>query len=145
MLPGEYRKAEEGRYNKNMNLSRLAANRVVGEVTVHYRKAHIITMAENKMKGKIEKLHQEYASLGKLNPERKCDNPKMKLFLDKLHKTMPFWPRDVEKRMEDSKEGNKEVEKIVIDEDLEFLKSMMMDRDASYLSQDKIPSILVGY
>ena len=48
MLPGEYRKSEEGRYNKNMNLSRLAANRVVGEVTVHYRKAHIITMAENK-------------------------------------------------------------------------------------------------
>ena len=40
--------------------------------------------------------------------------------------------------MEDSKERNKEVEKIVIDEDLEFLKSMMMDRDASYCSQDKV-------
>ena len=50
VLPGEYRKAEEGRYNENMNLSRLAANHVVGEVTVHYRKAYIITMAENKMK-----------------------------------------------------------------------------------------------
>ena len=61
-----------------MNLSRLAANYVVEEVTVHYRKAHIITMAENKMKHKVLKLHQEYASLRKLNPERRCDNPKMK-------------------------------------------------------------------
>ena len=85
VLPGEYRKAEEGRYNKNMNLYRLA----VGEVTVQYRKAHI-TMTENKMKHKILKLHQEYASLRKLSPERRCDKPKMKEFQDKLHKTMPF-------------------------------------------------------
>ena len=41
--------------------------------------------------------------------------------------------------MEDSKEGNKEVEKIVIDE-LAFFKSMMMDRAVSYCSQDKITS-----
>ena len=102
-------------------------------------------MAEHKMKGKVEKLHQEYASLGKLNPERRFDNPKMKQFQNKLHKTMPFWPRDVEKRMEDSKEGNEEVEKIVIDEDSAFLKSMMMDRAASYCSQDKITPKLEGY
>ena len=58
---------------------------------------------------------------------------------------MPFWSRDEEKRMEDSKEGNKEVEKIVIDEDSAFLKSMMMDRAASYCSQDKITPKLEGY
>ena len=69
---------------------------------MRYRKAHIITMAENKMKDKVEKLQQEYANLRKLNPKRRCDIPKMKQFQDKFHKTMPFWPRDVEKRMEDS-------------------------------------------
>ena len=80
-----------------------------------------------------------------LNLERRCDTLKMKPFQDKLHKTMPFWPRDVKKRMEDSKERNKEVEKIVIDEDLEFFKGMMMDRAASYCSQNKITPKLEGY
>ena len=94
-----------------MNLSRLAANRVVGEVTVPYRKAHIITMAENKMKHKVLKQHQEYASLRKLNQERRCDNPKMKQFQDKLQNTMPFWPRDVENLVEDSKKVEKKQRK----------------------------------
>ena len=102
-------------------------------------------MAENKMKDKVEKLHQEYASLRKLNPVRRCDKPQMKQFQDKLHKTMPFWPWDVEKRVEDSKEGTKEVEKVAIDEDLAFFKRMMMDRAASYCSQDKITPKLEGY
>ena len=90
------------------------------------------------MAEKVEALHQEYASLRKLNPERRSDNPKMKLFQEKLQNTMPFWHRDVEKRMEGSKNGKNEVEKIAIDEDIAFLKSMMTDRVASYCSQDKV-------
>ena len=83
---------------KNVTLSRNAANCVVTEVLRHYQKAHIIVIQTHKMAEKVEALHTEYIKLMKLNPERRIRNPKVQLFNGKLNKTMPFWPRNIEKK-----------------------------------------------
>ena len=62
-------------------------------------KAHILTVHEKKIAEKVEALHKEYIGLRKLNPERRIGNPKVQLFKAKMHKTMPFWLRDIEKKM----------------------------------------------
>ena len=49
---------------------------------------------------------------------------------------MPFWPRDVEKKMAESKKTKTLLEKEVIEEDLVFLKSMKTDQTAQYTTKE---------
>ena len=112
---------------KNLKLTRRASSSVVGEVQAHYQKAHLPTINEIKMIEKVERLHQEYVGLKKLNPDRRLQNPKVKSFREKLLTTMPFWPDDTEKKLEENKKGKTDAEKFAIDEDLDFLRSMMTD------------------
>ena len=129
------RREDEG---KNAKLDWIATKLVKEQVMVHYEKGHVITLHENNIIQKILALHQEYANLRKLNPDRRAN--KVKQFQQKLQTTMPFWPRNAEKRMEDSKKGKNDAEKRVTEEDIVFLNSMMTDRAASNCSQDKVTS-----
>eukprot|EP00918_Siedleckia_nematoides_P069451 GHVU01151493.1.p1 GENE.GHVU01151493.1~~GHVU01151493.1.p1 ORF type:complete len:160 (-),score=36.18 GHVU01151493.1:103-582(-) len=82
------------------------------------------------MAEKVEALYNEFKGLMKLNPERRMDSVKVKEFQEKLSMTMPFWPRDVMKQMEDSKKRKSSYETVAIEEDMKFLSSMMTDRVA---------------
>ena len=56
---------------------------------------------------------------------------------------MPFYNRNVIKKMEESKKGKTQVEIMAIDEDIAFMNSMMTDRSAQYSVCDKItPSVI---
>ena len=90
---------------RNVKLSRISANCVVREVLKHYQKAHVITIQKHKIAEKVEALYAEYNNLMKLNPKRRVGNPKVQLFQGKLHKTMPFLPRNIERKMEEMKRG----------------------------------------
>ena len=79
----------------------------------HYQKAKIPTVALNKMAEKVEELYDEFRRLMKLNPERREDNPKIKDFQQKLCCTMPFWPGNVEERMDQSKKGKDTAERLL--------------------------------
>ena len=68
-----------------------------------YQTAHLPTINEIKMIEKVERLHQEYVGLKKLNPDRRLQNPKVKSFREKLLTTMPFWLDDIEKKLEENK------------------------------------------
>ena len=78
-----------------------------------------------------------------MNPERRLQNPNVIKFREKLSKTMPFWPGDVIKKIELLKTGKVEVEKIAIDKDIAFLKSMITDRTAQYSNQDKTTTSII--
>ena len=125
---------------KHVKLTQASAICVVKEVLKHYQRAHIMTIHETKMAEKVEALHKEYASLRKLNPVRRVGNPKVQLFQGKGDKTMPFWPKDVEKKMEETKRGKTTKERAAIEEDLSFLKSMKTDRKYTYTGKDLVTS-----
>ena len=128
------RKADE---TKNQRLMRKCANKVVEEALRHYVKCRIQTLAKHKMAEKIEGFYKEFRSLMKMNPERRKGNSKINEFQEKLKRTMPLWPRNLIKKIEDSKRGKAQHEKKAIDEDIHFLQSMMIDRVASYYGKDK--------
>ena len=113
-------------------VTRFCANNVIDEVNNHYNKARIPTIAAHKMAEKVEALYNEFKWLMKLNPERRMDSVKVKEFQEKLSMTMPFWPRDVMKQMEDSKKRKSSYETVAIEVDMTFLSSMMTDRVALY-------------
>ena len=85
---------------------------------------------------------KEYEDLQRIAVAKRTGNPRIAAFQSKLEKTMPFWPRDVESLMDDSKKGENDVEKEAIEEDLSFLRSMMTDRKASYATKDNVVSKL---
>ena len=120
----------------NQSLKRSCANFVVDKVLHHYRKARIPTQYEHKMTEKIIDFHSTYCSLFKIKPEKRPESQKIKEFHSKLETTMPFWPRDVEKKMAESKKGKTLLKKEAIEEDLVFLKSMKTDRTAQYTTKD---------
>ena len=98
-----------------------AANATVQKVVPFYCKARIPMIAQQKMTEEVLKLYQEMRSLMKISPARR-DLPKEKSRIDdfknKLNTTMKFWPRDAMSR-------------ITIQEDKDFLTSMMSDRKAT--------------
>lgn len=124
---------------KQKKITREAAKKVVAEVLVHYQRAGIPTVQEHKMAEKIEELHRYFESLMKINNSEKVpENPRIKQFQEDLERTMPFWQRDVMKQLEQKRLRPmiKKEEKEAIEDDINFLKSMMTDRLASYSGQD---------
>ena len=89
------------------------------------------------MAKKIIELHSLYRSLFKIIPEKRNRHRKGEEFLEKLKRTMPFWPRDAERRMKNEKRGKSEKEVEAINEDILFLRSMKTDRIAHYATKDE--------
>ena len=129
--------------SKMQPVKKLAIKPTINEISLHYNKANIMMVHERTMTQKILALHEDYWKLMKLNPERRLQNPLVIKFREKLSKTMPFWPGDAIKKMELLKKGKVEVEKIAIDEDIAFLKSMITDRTAQYSNQDKTTTSII--
>lgn len=119
--------AHHAEYNVTI---RDAANATVQKVLPFYLKARIPTLAPQKMAEEIEKLYHKMRSLMKIR-EVKRDMPKEKArileFKDKLEKTMKFWPRNA-------------MERITLEEDRQFLLSMINDREASMGTVDGVLS-----
>ena len=110
-----------------------AAKAAVAEVLVHYRKARIPTKDDKSMARQVEQLFDELRNTYRQKDEKK------EAFKTKLKTTMPFWPRNCIQTMEKSYTLKRnETEKAAWSEDLEFLKSMMGDRKATYSSFDKV-------
>ena len=110
---------------------REAANITTDTVLLFYQRARIPTIATTKMAAAIIKLFMEMKELQKINvAERKKDkNSKQQqrivVFKEKLEKTMKFWPRDA-------------LDRIPIEEDRQFLISMMGHRGAAMAGTDEL-------
>ena len=61
-----------------------------------------------------------------------------------LGRTMPPWPRDVEKRMVSLKHNKTALDQQNIDNDIRFLHSMMSDRIATYATADKVQANVIA-
>ena len=123
--------------SNNEKLMRSCANLVSKEVLNHYQKARIPVLHEYEIAEKLIKLHSDYKSLYKIKPEKRKNHSKIIEFRERLNTTMPFWPRHVEKIMEDGKRGKSNEERQAIDEDILFLKWMNTDRIAFYTEKDQ--------
>ena len=88
------------------------------------------------MAEKIIELHSLYRNLFKIIPEKRNGPCKIEEFYEKLKQTLPFWPRDDEKRKKNEKrKSKKEVE--VINKDILLLRSMKTNRIAHYATKDE--------
>ena len=86
---------------------------VLKEVLQHYHKSNILTVSERSMEEKVQKLLIEYKKLQKVNCNIRSGDSNISKFNEKLQETMPFWPKDVIKKMEESKKGKSVVEKML--------------------------------
>ena len=134
-------------YKCGESVTRPAALHVFNIVEDIYKKAHIKILTESNVLSKIYVIHKEYTNLIKINSGCRDDTnisaknkQKMINFRDSFDKTMILWPRGLLKQMEEklkSLKGNTDNinnNQNVIDsleEDIEFLKSMMQDRVAT--------------
>lgn len=122
--------------SRNEPLLRECSNIVLSEVLVHYRCAHVPTVSEKRMREKIEGLYSEYRSCMKVGTKARSTRDQVLKFQGNFDKTMPFWSKDVLEIMEMSKRGKSASEKQAIQEDIQFLLSMMSDRIAQYTCLD---------
>ena len=89
------------------------------------------------MAEKIIELQSLYRRLFKIIPEKRNGHRKVEEFQEKLKQTMPFWPRDPERRAENEKRGKSEKEVEAINGDVLFLRSMKIDRIAHNATKDE--------
>ena len=109
-----------------------AAKAAVSQVLVHYYKAGIPAKNEKSMAKIIEKLYDDFQYV------MYHTGPKRDSFKKRLQATMPFWPTTVIQDMEKAiKTKRTKREKQKITTDLQFLKSMMANREATYGSKDR--------
>ena len=117
---------------------RSCANLVVAEVSEHYKKACVPVLHEKKNGGENYRITLTlHYSLFKIIPEKRNGHRKVEEFQEKLKQTMPFWPRDAERRMENEKRGKSEKEVEAINENILFLRSMKTGRIAHYATKDE--------
>ena len=129
--------------SKNTKLTWTAGKFVTSKVLIHYEKAHIPTIKENTLTRKIISFHEkEYLKCVKISKNCRSNNSQIESFREKLSKTMPFYPTNVEDLMNDQKRGKNEKERQMIDEDIAFLRNMMSERSFTYSRQDMTCSIL---
>lgn len=109
-----------------LKTKRAAANTTVKTVLPFYLRAKIDTLKSNKMAEEVLKVFEEMKSIIKIDHARReteTNKQKINSFKEKLKTTMKFWPRN-------------SLEKIKIEEDKQFLISMMTDRKATMGSID---------
>ena len=132
MATSEKKRAEDS--TKNVKLNNTVEDLVLKEVSHHYSKANIVMKLPYKCAEDIRKIHDEFRRVNKKkNPSR------IESFRAKLKTTMPFWPRNIIKLMEDKLSNNltTKLEKERLREDIPYLKSMMGNRVATYSSGDE--------
>ena len=76
----------------------------------------------------------------KMKKSRRDDEPKVVNFQSKLNSTMKFYKKMVLKDMSAKQKGKSKVEKDAIDVDIEFIKSMLSHRVATYSRKYKVAS-----
>ena len=76
----------------------------------------------------------------KMKKSRRDDEPKVVNFQSKLNSTMKFYKKMVLKDMSAKEKGKSKVEKDAIDVDIEFIKSMLSHRVATYSGKYKVAS-----
>ena len=116
-----------------------ALSNVIDNVLLHYRKANIPTFTGRNNIGRVIKTYYEkYIKLIKVNKDtRNIQNPAIATFQSDLEKTMRLYRNSVLKDMAATKKGKTPKEIDAINHDIEFMKSMMSDRKASYSRIDK--------
>ena len=110
------------------NCSVPSARATFEQVKIHYIKANIEMLSEQQCISKITHLHIEYLKLMKKSSSKRSSHPKIKGFNEKLHQLMPFWHKNIIQQMEQSKRDKLTVEKVAIEGDISFMKSMMSNK-----------------
>ena len=96
-----------------------AINATFEQILPFYQRARIPTLFRNKMGQEIKKLWEELKSVNKTTKEKwEGGSEKINGFKEKLDRTMKFWPRDANERLQN-------------EEDKLFLQSMMGNRTAT--------------
>ena len=131
----ETRRKEDA--SKNVPLLQECCKLVSAEVKIHYIRSNVPTVSDDFMHKKIASLHSEFRGCMKHAKKVRSNRNQVTKFKEKMDKTMPFWPRNALMVMETSKNGKLQFEKSAIDEDIQFLVSMMNDRVAQYASLDE--------
>ena len=103
---------------------------VIEEVVQHYKKAGIPIKSNSNIRYNIDNLIKKYKNCTK----HKTRKPT----LDFINNTMPFWPVNVRKQMEDKLKNNflSPGEREAVETDLRYLESMISDRVATYSGRD---------
>ena len=118
-----------------------ALSATIENVLLHYQKANIPTLEDRNNIGRVIKdyYEKEFISLMKLKDyRRREDEPRIIKFKSELNLTMKFYKNTVLKDMAAKKKGIAKVEQDAIDVDIEFMKSMLNDRVATYSGLDKV-------
>ena len=79
-----------------------------------------------------------YCSLFKIKPGKRLESQTIKDFQAKLELTMPFWLRNVEKKMIGNNKNKSQNKKEAVEEDILFLKSMKTVRTAQYSTRNTV-------
>ena len=97
-------------------------------MTVHYKKSGFDLQKFTGFQYDLDKLLEHHKSLVKGNKGKGVN----------LDKTMPLWPKNIEKTMKKlEKPFLSQQDKNIIKTDLQYLQNMETDRVASYTSLDK--------
>ena len=116
-----------------------ALSNVIDNVLLHYRNANIPTFTGRNNNGRVIKTYYEkYIKLIKVNKDtRNIQSPAVATFQSDLEKTMRLYRNSVLKDMAATKKGKTPKKFDAINHNIEFMKSMMSDRKASYSRIDK--------
>ena len=112
---------------------RTVINAIIDNITKLFKMANIPLKDVSVISKDILNLNKTYQNVNKKkNPARIAE------FQKQLTSTMQFWPRGTLQKMEKKAESHLTpmVEKVSLEEDIKFLKSMMSDRSASCSSKD---------
>ena len=104
----KFRSKDNTRQN---NCSVPSARATFEQVKIHYIKANIEMLSEHQCISKITHLHNEYLKLKKISSSKRTSHPRITEFKEKLHQSMPFWPKNIIQQMEQSKRNKLTVEK----------------------------------
>ena len=122
---------------EEFTIKKKTLNEVADQVIQHYAKACIPVIKEKNIIKKIEYLIKEYKMIVKHRHRvTKAAEIKRKKFNKKMEKTMPFWPKNVMKILQQSKKRKTLDKRIEIDKDIIFLKSMMGQRLDSHSNKN---------
>ena len=126
--------------SKNKRIIPAAIKLVEEQAVLHYQRSAIPVCKSRQITKRILHLYQKFQLIRKMKGGKIYDQCKNSIieFRDQLTKTMPLYPNNAVQIMEKMKKGKTEIEKISIDQDIEFLKQMMTTRTGSYQSLDKI-------
>ena len=118
-----------------------ALSATIENVLLHYQKANIPTLEGRNNIGRVIKdyYEKEFISLMELKDyRRREDEPRIIKLKSELNLTMKFYKNTVLTDIVAKKKGITKVEQDAIDVDIEFMKSMLNDRVATYSGLDKV-------